>query len=149
MNTINSIFCCTNTCDCSSYKSLWIVLSICLFSLLIVLVVCGAIETIFKNKYEEQTKQKKEEYDHEEKLRKESCQREKDLFDLERKRKGEDLERKIREFNDLTIPQKLLEKVIEKELSENIKSLNDEIGSIKAELEKAKVEISGYVLKKD
>ena len=39
--------------------------------------------------------------------------------------------------------------MIEKELAQDIKDLQSEVNNLKADLEKAKVEISGYVLKKE
>lgn len=127
----------------------WITIVICLFSLLIILAICSFVESIFKDKYELQKKLKELQNEHEKSMREDSFRREKEMFDIEKERKDDDLERKISEFRELTIQQKLLDKVIEKELAQDIKDLQSEVNNLKADLEKAKVEISGYVLKKE
>lgn len=134
---------------CSCCNSLWVTITICLFSLLIILAICSFVESIFKDKYELQKKLKVLQNEHEKSMRADSFQREKEMFDIEKERKNDDLERKISEFRELTIQQKLLDKVIEKELAQDIKDLQSEVNNLKADLEKAKVEISGYVLKKE
>lgn len=127
----------------------WITIVICLFSLLIILVICGSVESIFKDKYELQKKLMELQNNHEKSMRDDSFQREKDMFELECKRKDDDLERKISEFRELTIQSKLLDKVIDKELTEDVQELKSAVAKLKEDLEKAKVEISGYVLKKE
>lgn len=134
---------------CCCCYNLWITITICLFSLLIVVTICGFVESIFEHKYESQKKLKGLQIEHEKSMRADSFQKEKDMFEFEKIRKTDDLERKIKEFKELTIQQKLLDKVIEKELAQDIKDLQSNVDSIKADLEKAKVEISGYVLRKN
>ncbi len=124
-------------------------ITICLFSLLIVLTICGYVESIFKDKYDLQKKLKELQNEHEKSMRADSFQREKEMFDIEKERKDDDLKRKISEFRELTIQSKLLDKVIEKEQTQEIKDLQSTVDKLKEDLEKAKVEISGYVLKKE
>lgn len=127
----------------------WITIVICLFSLLIILVICGSVESIFKDKYDLQKKLKELQNEHEKSMRADSFQREKEMFDIEKERKDDDLKRKISEFRELTIQSKLLDKVIDKELTEDVQELKSAVAKLKEDLEKAKVEISGYVLKKE
>lgn len=133
---------------CCCYNPLWITITICLFSLLIILAICSFVESIFKDKYELQKKLKELQNEHEKSMRADSFQKEKEMFEFEKTRKTDDFERKKKEFRELTIQQKLLDKVIEKELAQDIKDLRSTVDNLQKDLEKAKVEISGYVLKK-
>ena len=130
-------------------SEVWMTVTICLFSFLIVLTICGFVESIFKHKYESQKKLKELQIVHEKSMREDSFKKEKDMFEFEKIRKTDDLERKIKEFRDLTIQSKLLDKVIDKELTEDVQELKSAVVKLKEDLEKAKVEISGYVLKKE
>lgn len=134
---------------CCCYNPFWITITICLFSLLIILAICSFVESIFKDKYELQKKLKELQNEHEKSMREDSFRREKEMFESEKKRKDDDLERKIKEFRELTIQSKLLDKVIEKEQTQEIKDLQSTVDKLKEDLGKAKVEISGYVLKKE
>lgn len=130
-------------------SEVWMTITICLFSLLIVLTICGFVESIFKHKYESQKKLKELQNEHEKSMRIDSFQREEKMYEFEKMHKNDDLERKIKEFRELTIQSKLLDKVIDKELTEDVQELKSAVVKLKEDLEKAKVEISGYVLKKE
>lgn len=130
-------------------SEVWMTIIICLFSLLIVLTICGFVESIFKHKYESQKKLKELQNEHEKSMRIDSFQREGKMYEFEKMHKNDDLERKIKEFRELTIQSKLLDKVIDKELTEDVQELKSAVVKLKEDLEKAKVEISGYVLKKE
>lgn len=135
---------------CFGCDSLWItILLSCLVIFLITLVVCGFVEDIYKRKYDLQLDLQKNQFEHEREMKRLANLREDTLLESEKKRKDDDLERKIKEFRELTIQSKLLDKVIEKEQTQEIKDLQSTVDKLKEDLEKAKVEISGYVLKKE
>lgn len=64
------------------------------------------------------------------------------------KTKEEELKRKIKEFNELTIHQKLLDKVIEKKTDEEIKDLKKTLEELKTKYESLYGEIEQIIIKK-
>lgn len=123
-----------------------VILSICFF--FSIRVICSCIEHIFSDKNKTILELKKKEYEHEKEMKGLSNKRDQDIIESERNRKDEDLSRKIKEFEELTIREKLLDKVIEKEMSDEVEELKNCIDKIKDDLSKAQIDISGYILKK-
>ena len=124
----------------------FVFLSVCIF--FSTLVICSCIEQIFSDKNKTILELKKIEYEHEKEMKELSSKRDKNIIESERNRKEDDLSRKIKEFEELTIREKLLDKVIEKEISNEVSELKNSIDKIKDDLSKAKLDFSGYILKK-
>lgn len=135
-------------CDC--FCCSWMTVFLLLLSVLIILlVICCHIYEVYAAKYKMQENMQKQQHEHEKIMKELSYKREDELFEKDSERKEKELNLRKREFDELTIRQKLLDKVIEKNMSEDIRDLKEQVEKLKSELDKAKVDISAYVFRKD
>lgn len=138
-----------NLLCCNCYFQRWDIVVIGIMIFMSILVISSCVEGVFTKKYESIKFLKEKEIDHEKDMRKIMLDNEAKMFEQECQRKNEDLDRRIKEFEELTVKSKLLDKVIEKEFIEEVNDLKSTVARLKEDLEKAKVDISGYLFKKN
>ena len=116
---------------------------------LVVLLVLGiCIIRLFEKKNELKQENAKDAREHELNLKKLSFENEKYWHEKGQEDKENALDLRIREFEELTLHQKLLDKVIEKSIDEKVEGIDENLKDLQRKYESLKGEIEQIIIKK-
>lgn len=120
----------------------------CLIWAVVVLVLGYWFYRYFRDKVNKKYQEAEKLRLHEKDMKELAFEQEKYWHSITEQDKDKDLDRKMKEFEELTIHQKLLDKVLDKKLDDKIQDMGKELDALKKQFESLNGEIEQIIIKK-